>query len=152
MQRALPTNSSVLEVRTIVKKNLWKAALAGVIAFSAIAPASAQQRTATKFRPAVHSGSVLTDGKIHRMKAALRLTRLQEQYWPPIEAALREMARELSHKSLLGEGRAATVDQAKVQRLASVAYPLLMTLDEGQKRDAKALARAMGLGSLVASF
>ena len=130
-----------------MKKNLWKAALAGVIALAAIAPASA-----TKFRPTIHVGAVLTDGQIHRMKAALKLTRLQEQYWPPIEAALREMKRELSHRSAAGEGRAAALDQAKVQRLASVAYPLLASLDEGQKRDAMALARAMGLGSLAASF
>jgi LTXXQ motif family protein len=130
-----------------VKKNLWKAALAGVIALAAVGPASA-----TKFRPTSHVGSVLTDGQIHRMKAALRLTRVQEQYWPPIEAALREMARELSRKSASQEGSAAAIDEAKVQRLASVAYPLLATLDDGQKRNAMALARAMGLGSLVASF
>jgi len=129
-----------------VKKNLWKAALAGVIALAAVGPASA-----TKFRP-THVGSVLTDGQIHRMKATLRLTRMQEQYWPPIEAALREMARELSRKSASEESSAAAIDQAKVQRLASVAYPLLATLDESQKRNAMALARAMGLGSLVASF
>ena len=130
-----------------MKKNLWKAALAGVIALAAVGPASA-----TKFRPTTHVGSVLTDGQIHRMKATLRLTRMQEQYWPPIEAALREMARELSRKSASEEGSAAAIDQAKVQRLASVAYPLLATLDESQKRNAMALARAMGLGSLVASF
>jgi len=130
-----------------VKKNLWKAALAGVIALAAVGPASA-----TKFRP-THVGSVLTDGQIHRMKATLRLTRMQEQYWPPIEAALREMARELARvKSASEESSAAAIDQAKVQRLASVAYPLLATLDESQKRNAMALARAMGLGSLVASF
>ena len=130
-----------------MKKNLWKVGLAGILALTAIGPASA-----TKFRPAAHAGVVLTDGQIHRMKAALKLTRLQEQYWPPIEAALREMKRELSHRPAAGEGRAAAIDQAKVQRLASVAYPLLATLDEGQKRDAMALARAMGLGSLAASF
>ncbi len=129
-----------------MKKNLWKAALAGVIALAAVGPASA-----TKFRP-THVGSVLTDGQIHRMKATLRLTRMQEQYWPPIEAALREMARELSRESASEESSAAAIDQAKVQRLASVAYPLLATLDESQKRNAMALARAMGLGSLVASF
>ncbi len=130
-----------------MKKNLWQAALAGVIALATVGPASA-----TKFRPTTHVGSVLTDGQIHRMKATLRLTRVQEQYWPPIEAALREMARELSRKSAAEEGSAAAIDQAKVQRLASVAYPLLATLDESQKRNAMALARAMGLGSLVASF
>jgi hypothetical protein len=131
-----------------VKKNLWKAALAGAIALATIGSSFAQERMATRFRPAGHADFVLTDGQIHRMKAVLRLTRLQEQYWAPIEAALREMA----HKSAAGEGRAAAVDQAKVQRLASVAYPLLMSLDESQKRDAMAFARAMGLGDLVAAF
>jgi hypothetical protein len=139
-----------------VQKNLWKAALAGVIALTAIGSASSQERTATRFRPASHAGAgfVLTDGQIHRMKATLRLTRLQERYWPPIEAALREMARELTHKPAAGEGGtgAGAIDPAKVQRLASVAYPLLASLDENQKRDAMAFARAMGLGSLVASF
>jgi len=135
-----------------VKKNLWKVGLASVIVLAAIWPVSAQEQTASKFRPAAHAGFVLTDGKIQRLKAALRLTRLQERYWPPIEAALRAMAREFSHKSAAGEGREAAMDQAKVQRLASVAYPLLMSLDENQKRDAMALARAMGLGSFVASF
>jgi hypothetical protein len=134
-----------------VKKHVWKTGLAGVIALAAIVPGSAQER-ATRFRPAAHSSPVLTAGQIHRVKAALRLTRVQEQYWPPIEAALREMAREVSHKPALGESSAAAIDQAKVQRLASVAYPLLMSLDEVQKRDAMALVRAMGLGSLVASF
>ena len=134
-----------------MKKNLWKVGLAGLLALAAIGPASAQERGPTRFRPAVHRGLVFTEGQIHRVKVALRLTRAQEQYWPPIEAALREVARELSHKSV-GEGGAATVDQAKAQRLASVAYPLLAMLDETQKRDAMALVRAMGLGSLVASF
>jgi hypothetical protein len=125
--------------------------LAGVIALAAVGSVSAQERMATRFRPAAHSGFVLTDGQIHRMKATLKLTRVQEQYWPPIEAALREMAREL-RKPASQEGSAAAIDQVKVQRLASVAYPLLASLDEGQKRNAMALARAMGLGSLVASF
>jgi len=135
-----------------VKKNLWKAALAGAFVLATIGSGFAQERMATRFRPVAHAGFVLTDGQIHRMKATLRLTRLQERYWPPIEAALHELARELSHKSAAGEGRAAAVDQARVQRLASVAYPLLMTLDESQKRDAMAFVRAMGLGDLVAAF
>jgi hypothetical protein len=137
-----------------VQKNLWKAALAGVIALTAIGSAFSQERMATRFRPASHAGAgfVLTNGQIHRMKATLRLTRLQERYWPPIEAALREMAREPTHKPAAGEGGTGAIDPAKVQRLASVAYPLLASLDESQKRDAMAFARAMGLGSLVASF
>ena len=131
-----------------MKENLWKAALAGAFVLATIGSGFAQERMATRFRPVAHAGFVLTDGQIHRMKAMLRLTRLQERYWPPIEAALHELA----HKSVAGEGRASAVDQAKVQRLASVAYPLLMTLDESQKRDAMAFARAMGLGDLVAAF
>src|SRR5262249_34226743 len=149
---ALPQQAAFEREDGVVKKNLWKAALAGAIALATIGSGFAKERMATRFRPAAHAGFVLTDGQIHRMKAVLRLTRLQERYWPPIEAALHELAREFSHKSGAGEGRAAAVDQAKVQRLASVAYPLLMTLDENQKRDVMAFARAMGLGDLVAAF
>src|SRR5260370_2478677 len=132
MQRASPTNRVWKEGR-IVKKNLWKAGLAGILALAAMGPAPAQARMATKFRPAAHAG-VLTDGQIHRMKAELKLTRLQEQYWPPIEAALREMARELSHHSAGGEGRAAAVHQAQVQRLPSLADPPVHSPRETQKR------------------
>src|SRR6266849_8449932 len=82
MQRTSPTNRVWKEGR-IVKKNLWKAGLAGILALAAMGPAPAQARMATKFRPAAHAG-VRTDGLIHRMKAALKVTRLQEQYWPPI--------------------------------------------------------------------
>src|SRR5260370_24521403 len=121
MQRTSPTNRVWKEGR-IVKKNLWKAGLAGILALAAMGPAPAQARMATKFRPATHAG-VLTDGQIHRMKAELKLTRLQEQYWPPIEAALREMARELSHHSAGREGRAAAGDPAERPRAPPRAAP-----------------------------
>jgi hypothetical protein len=41
------------------------------------------------------------------------------------------------------------LDEAKLQRLVSAAMPLLMTLDESQKRHAAALAHSMGLGPLM---
>jgi hypothetical protein len=41
------------------------------------------------------------------------------------------------------------LDEVKLQRLVSAAMPLLMTLDEGQKRHAAALARSMGPGPLM---
>jgi len=44
------------------------------------------------------------------------------------------------------------LDQTKIQRLAAAAMPLLMKLDEGQKRAAAALARSVGLGPLMAAF
>ena len=38
--------------------------------------------------------SALTDARIHLVKAALQLTPDQEKFWPPIEAAIRERARD----------------------------------------------------------
>lgn len=133
-----------------MKKNLWKVGLAGIVAIATMGPISAQEQMPTRFRPAAaQRHAVLSEAQIHRMKAALRLTRAQEQYWPPIAAALREVAREMAHNPGADTG---SIDQSKVQRLASVAYPLLASLDETQKRDGLALVRAMGFGSLIASF
>src|SRR5262249_7422499 len=46
----------------------------------------------SSFRPA-HSGLVVTEGHIARLKAALRLTPEQEKLWPAVESALRDVIR-----------------------------------------------------------
>lgn len=92
---------------------------------------------------------ILTSAEIGHIRTVLRLTREQEQYWPPVEAALRA----ITGHGTRGAGTAPLVlDQTKLQRLAAAAMPLFMTLDEGQKRAAAALARSVGLGPLMAAF
>jgi hypothetical protein len=44
------------------------------------------------------------------------------------------------------------VSAIALKRLAAAAYPLLQSLDEGQKQTALALARSMGLESVASAF
>jgi len=139
---------------------MWKAGLAGITLMSLTAIGStlaAADDVSPKrsFRPAVRAGSVLTTAQIVRVKLALRLTPAQEQYWQPVEAVLREIA--FQSTKAAAENRevrpaATTIDPVKLQRLVSVAYPLVTSLSEEQKRHALALAHALGLDSVAMAF
>jgi len=89
--------------------------------------------------------------QIAQMKAALKLTRDQEPYWPPVEALLRDIARQqaklrpaAAQPGANGKPVKMIIHDADMQRLTSVAFPLLMALREDQRRDALRLAQAMG--------
>jgi hypothetical protein len=131
---------------------MLKTALAGVFVLVAIGASlvSAEERfeSRSELGYAIRDRMVLTRAQIGHIKAALRLTREQEQYWPPVEAVLRDMTGRGAHGVTMA-GKPVILDEAKLQRLESAAMPLLMTLDEGQKRHAAAVARSMGLGPLM---
>jgi len=96
---------------------------------------------------------------IARVKRTLNLTPEQQRYWPPVEAALRGIARRqaqahsgglvhrISHRvvSIVLNGNA-------VRRLAVAARPLIATLRDDQKQSAVALAQEMGLGPVLAAL
>ena len=97
---------------------------------------------------------------IARIKSVLKLTAAQEPYWAPVEAALRDLARQqaraessdglvhrISHRVV-----SVVLSSAAVQRLAVAARPLLAKLDEDQMRAAHSLAAEMGLGPVVAAL
>jgi hypothetical protein len=95
---------------------------------------------------------------VARIKAVLRLTPAQEPYWPPVEAALRDLARRpgqsddgfvhrVSRKIV-----SVVLDSAAVQRLAVAARPLIARLDATQVQAASGLAQEMGLGPVVAAL
>jgi hypothetical protein len=88
---------------------------------------------------------VVTDDRLAQFKAALNLTAEQQRYWSPIEATLRDIARRQN-------AVAATLDGSSIRRLVSAAMPLFRRLDAEQKRDAMALARALGISSLASAF
>jgi hypothetical protein len=95
--------------------------------------------------------------QIAQMKAALKLTRDQEPYWPPVEALLHDIARQqaklhpaAAHTGANGKPVKMIIHDADMQRLTSVAFPLLMTLREDQRRDALKLAQAMGFETVGA--
>ena len=102
-----------------------------------------------------------TDARIAALHAGLKLNTDQEKLWPPIETALRDMAkqrearregmrerRELIEKdapaALRGMADATVARGEALRKLADATAPLYATLDEGQKRRAMILARPMG--------
>jgi len=101
--------------------------------------------------PVTQGRVILSTAEIVHIKVALRLTREQEQYWPPVEAALRAITGRAPQGAAMAI-QPVVLDQAKMQRLAAAAAPLLMRLDEEQKRAAAAVARSVGLGPLLAAF
>jgi hypothetical protein len=107
------------------------------------------------------SGKVLTYGQIVRFKSVLKLTPEQQLLWPAVERAFNEMVKAQFRDEASSEGvirrisnRAASMGTSALalQHLASAAYPLIRTLDDGQKQSAMALARSLGLESMAAAF
>lgn len=96
---------------------------------------------------------------IARVKRVLHLTPEQEPLWPPVEAALRDIARRQTQAEPAGFVRrvshqvvAIVLDSAAVRRLAVAARPLIAVLRDDQKQNALALAQEMGLGPVLAAL
>jgi hypothetical protein len=92
--------------------------------------------------------ALLSDEQIAGIKERLKLSAAQESYWPPVETALRAVARKI-HTVRGADTNAAAPpidpDSAEVQELKSAAMPLLFQLREDQKKEVRALARIIGL-------
>jgi hypothetical protein len=142
-------------------------ALAGAVALamgmiSLISGASAQELASVERGRSESSGVVVKESHIARLKSVLNLTAEQRPYWAPVEAALRDLARNQSREEASADsglmhrwsGRAAGIasDAMRIRRLAAAARPLIGVLDDGQKRDAMQLARNLGFDRLVAAF
>jgi len=97
---------------------------------------------------------------IANIKRALKLRPEQEPYWLPVEAVLHDIERQ----QRLAAGRepyvrptatrplSTAIDPEILQRLTSAAFPLIMSLDEAQKREVRALAHSMGLESVASAI
>lgn len=117
--------------------------------------------------PAAHASESATFGAelgmtsidIGRIRSVLRLTPEQEPYWPPVESALRNLARRQAQAEPGGLVHrvsrrvvAVVLDSAAIQRLAVAARPLIAVLDAEQMQAANGLAQEMGLGPVVAAL
>jgi len=96
---------------------------------------------------------------IARVKRVLQLTPDQERYWPPVEAALRDIARRQGETEQTGlvhriSHRVVSIalDGVAVGRLARAARPLIERLSDDQKQVALTLAQEMGLGPVLAAL
>jgi hypothetical protein len=146
-----------------------KFAIAGIAAL-AIAGSTAVY---AQHRPWTHEHSRLspedraafTDARIAAVKAGLKLTPDQEKLWPPVEAAVRDLAKlridranarmnakpddadakprdPVTRLRERADTMAATA--AALKKIADAADPLYKTLDEGQKRRLAILTRMAG--------
>src|SRR5262245_37409046 len=118
--------------------------------------AAAPQKKARK------SGELFNDAQLASIKTRLKLTAQQEQYWPPVENALRAIGHAVAHgppprTTALGyanESRLAQIDPdgPEVQQLKSAAFPLIMSMNDDQKQQVRILAHVMGLERVASSF
>jgi hypothetical protein len=129
-------------------------------------PQVAPQLTAPKTKAAAankpqpqpqKSYALLSDGQIAGIKERLKLSSSQESYWPPVETALRAVARKI-HSSRQATPNATGTppqidpDSEEVQQLKSAAMPLLFQLREDQKEEVRKLARIIGLDKVASAI
>jgi hypothetical protein len=92
--------------------------------------------------------ALLSDIQIAGIKERLKLSASQESYWPPVETALRAVARKI-HAKRQADPAAGGIpidpEAEEVQQLKSAAMPLLWQLREDQKSEVRSLARIIGL-------
>jgi hypothetical protein len=92
--------------------------------------------------------ALLSDVQIAGIKERLKLSSSQESYWPPVESALRAVARKIHAGRQANPGAGGVPidpDAEEVQQLKSAAMPLLFQLREDQKSEVRSLARIIGL-------
>lgn len=121
-------------------------------------------------RPMMSPGDreAFADARIAALKAGLKLTPDQDKLWPPVEDALRGLAKQRAEArtarrerwaSMRDDSRADIPGQLRfmadrqaasadaLRRLADASAPLYGSLDEGQRRRMQVLARFMGPGA-----
>ncbi|MBN8961727.1 MAG: hypothetical protein J0H71_11380 [Rhizobiales bacterium] len=100
--------------------------------------------------PVQTSYTLLSDIQIAAIKERLRMSEAQARYWPPVETALRDLARRKHMARQAGSDKSAvSLSGAEAQELQAAAAPLLRQLREDQKREVRALARIIGLDAVA---
>jgi zinc resistance-associated protein len=147
---------------------MWKTlvTVTAALAISGLPFANAQPSPGDRFaswRPSAEDIAALTDARIAALKAGLKLTPTQERYWPAVELAIRELAKErIERKSALRREEAVDPVQqlrrradamagiaAAVKKLADSAEPLYLSLDDAQKRRLSVLMPHAGMDRMA---
>jgi hypothetical protein len=110
---------------------------------------------APRSRPSAEDAAALTDARIAALRTGLKLSAEQEKLWPPVESAIRALAKQRADRMMARADRrgdnnspsrldalermrrsadAMTATGASLKQLADAAEPLYKTLDDGQKR------------------
>ena len=142
---------------------MWKAALAGALALAVtgtslpVTTVHANDIGYYQVRGGGQGARLIRESQIARFKAALKLNREQERYWPAVAAALRNLRREARSDASFVRGLAdrateIAADALGLRRLMSAAMPLYKRLDDSQKQVALRIVTSMGFGSFVAAL
>jgi hypothetical protein len=121
-------------------------------------PSKAPAAGAPPHRAAARSSNVLNDAMIASIRQRLKLTAEQQKLWPAVEAALRKIVYTKAAFNPQGRGQpgggTAYIDpaSAEVRELKSAALPLIMRLNDEQKREVRMLAYVMGLEAVASQF
>lgn len=110
--------------------------------------------------PRRESGVLFNEAQLASIKARLKLSDYQEQYWPAVAAALhalgeraaREPVRQANAYASEGPLSGIDPDGAEVQQLKSAAFPLIMSMNDEQKSQVRMLAHVMGLEQVASAF
>jgi hypothetical protein len=128
------------------------------------APAAKRPNAVKPVAAAVHNrddraaGLMLNDAQIASIKTRLHLTPDQEQMWPAVEAALRNIAYTRSREARRHgtpantQVASADADAVDVRDLKSAAIPLIMSFNSEQKDEVRNIAHVMGLDQLATQF
>jgi hypothetical protein len=134
---------------------MWKAALAGAVALATVGSFSVSQH-GFGVSSAVAQEVVVTEGQIAQLRSVLRLTPAQEHLWHAVAATLRSLAHhqqqyqvasadagyvERAHARVAGYA----VTAVAIQRLRSVAQPLIGALSDEQKEAGRGVLASMGV-------
>jgi len=129
-----------------------KAVFAGAVALAMMGPLFVSEK-GIGLSTAYAQDVVVTEGKIARLRAALRLTGEQLQHWRPVEAGLRAAIREQREgQGLVQKVRERVSTYAgsamALQRAMSAAGPLIASLDEKQRESGRSALRSMAGASM----
>jgi hypothetical protein len=111
-------------------------------------------------RARADSGAMFNEAQLASIKARLKLSEYQEQYWPAVASALRALGARAAREPVrtttayASEGTLSGIDPdgPEVQQLKSAAFPLIMSMNDEQKNQVRMLAHVMGLEQVAASF
>ena len=115
--------------------------------------ASTAKPHAMPVRHQARPGYMFDDAQLASIKRRLNLTPDQEQMWPAVAVALRNIGLERQREARArGAAGAINPDSPQVADLKSAAIPLLMSFSDEQKDEVRTLARGMGLTQLASQF
>ncbi|MGX7705922.1 Spy/CpxP family protein refolding chaperone [Methylobacterium sp. Gmos1] len=158
-----------------MRRLLTTGILAGIVSAGMLAGALAQAPDALKPMQVAHAGDgrarfsaedvqAFTDARVAALHAGLKLTPDQEKLWPPVEDAMRNLAKvrrdqrearrgrdrdsvaETAPDAIRAQADALAARSDALRKLADASQPLYATLDQAQKQRAAMLTRPMGPG------